>query len=320
MSDDYIQSLMPLILKAGFGLQAGRCMTVATYTLQVYEWLICFSDEYLYVHKARWSSVKIAYLFCRYYPLFVFPFHVWAFVGNHPLSVCEKVLHPALLLLTFFPMSAQAVFIIRTYAFSGRNKLILTFLVTCWIGLFVAIIYVHTTKFTLFDEWHIYFGEMGCFGVADTTGASEVSWAHSSLIGNAVFQLCTFALDTFMTVIVLIRCIRLRSMNGPLGKVFVSQGLLAYVTLSVVNLALAFVFFGTDRRWDNMATLNVVFSDVIACRLILMLRRRADPTPTMQDRQYSEIVRDAVGRMRGADHVFLSGGSSERNQKIENWD
>jgi len=320
MGIDFLQDMMPLILKAGFGIQSARYMLVAAYALGVWEWVLCFSDEYLYVLKARWSSVKVFYLFCRYFPLTVFPFQIWAFVGNHKLSVCKKVMRPAFVLLCIFPMSAQAVFVIRTYAFTGRNKFILAFLVACWIGLCVTIFWVMITRFTLFDEWHLFFGDSGCFGVADKSG--EVSWAHPSLIGNAVFHLCTFCLDTFMTVLVLIQCVRFRSLWGPLGKAFLSQGLAAYVILSVMNLVLAVAYLGPDRNLDSMANLHVIFSDIIACRLILLLRlRAAPPTQTMEDRKNSELVRNAIGRIEAAaESEVTDDDESDHNVRIENWD
>jgi hypothetical protein len=37
--------------------------------------------------------VKIAYLFCRYYPLAVSPFHIWGLIGDHDVRVCEVSYH-----------------------------------------------------------------------------------------------------------------------------------------------------------------------------------------------------------------------------------
>ena len=45
------------------------------------------------IYPAPWNAVKIAYLFCRYFPLVVSPFLFWGFVGNHTESVCRLYYH-----------------------------------------------------------------------------------------------------------------------------------------------------------------------------------------------------------------------------------
>ena len=44
----------------------------------------------LQVYPAPWNAVKVAYLFCRYYPLAIAPFHLWGLVGDHEQNVCES--------------------------------------------------------------------------------------------------------------------------------------------------------------------------------------------------------------------------------------
>ena len=47
----------------------------------------------LQVYPAPWNVVKFAYIFCRYYPMVIAPFHFWGFLGNHEQSVCESYYH-----------------------------------------------------------------------------------------------------------------------------------------------------------------------------------------------------------------------------------
>jgi hypothetical protein len=49
----------------------------------------------LQIYPASWNVVKGAYIFCRYYPLAIAPFHLWGFLGDHEQSVCETY-YPAL--------------------------------------------------------------------------------------------------------------------------------------------------------------------------------------------------------------------------------
>lgn len=56
------------------------------------------------IHKAphRWTAVKGAYLVCRYYPIIVFPFQLWAWLGDHTYGVCSNALTP--LYVTLLPL------------------------------------------------------------------------------------------------------------------------------------------------------------------------------------------------------------------------
>lgn len=68
-------------------------------------------DEYvvLQVHRAkRWSSIKAAYLLCRYYPLIVCPVIMWAYLGNYTATSCERVVRPVNALLTPFVSKISA--------------------------------------------------------------------------------------------------------------------------------------------------------------------------------------------------------------------
>jgi len=220
-----------------------------------------------------------------------------------------------ILLMSVCPMSAQAVFIMRTYAFAGRNKLILAFLVACWIALFVAILWIPLAKFSLIDEFHILFGDAPCFASKDSRNGDKNPWAHGSLNENAIFFfLCTFLFDSLMTVIVFIQCIRFRGMWGQVGKAFVAQGLIAYLMLSALVLTTTMAFFGSSRGLDSVVFVQTLVSDVIACRLILMLRQ-VDPT----HRARTETLRDAVDRLDATGNI-ISDYATTNPKPIELWD
>jgi len=304
-------------LHMGEAIQFARYVVLAAYTVHVYEWLICFVDEYLYIHKARWTSVKVAYLICRYFPLFVFPVHLWAWMGDHTVSVCAKVVKPLFPMLALFPSFAQAVFVIRTYAFTGRRKVILAFLAACWTALLITILWIYITKFTLIDDWLNLVGPSGCFA-ADESASTHVAFSHPTLQANAVYLICSFIFELLMTAMVFIHCIRYRSMRGRLGKSFVVHGLMAFVVLSALNLATAIAFLSPEPRDDTMNIMNVLGSDLIACRLILMLRRQVNPTATTEDRKRSRLVRDAFGRLEVMENVVIE--PSDQNKVIEHWD
>jgi hypothetical protein len=70
--------------------------------------------------------VKCAYLFCRYYPLAIAPFHFWGFMGDHEKRVCESY-YPALYYCTIpmvrtLPLPVKSFFTISWKILSAQCK------------------------------------------------------------------------------------------------------------------------------------------------------------------------------------------------------
>ncbi|KAH8984422.1 Rft-1-domain-containing protein [Lactarius akahatsu] len=66
---------------------------LAAYVVCFYDWVISLDQEVALIYPAPWNGVKAAYLFCRYYPMAIAPFHIWGLVGNHEQSTCESYYH-----------------------------------------------------------------------------------------------------------------------------------------------------------------------------------------------------------------------------------
>ena len=47
----------------------------------------------LQIYPTPWNAVKAAYIFCRYYPMVIAPFHLWGIVGDHEQRICESYYH-----------------------------------------------------------------------------------------------------------------------------------------------------------------------------------------------------------------------------------
>jgi len=276
------------VVRKLFVIEFSRYMTMAAYAVAIYEWVECSREEYIYVHKARQTSVKFAYLLCRYIPLLLWPVYLWALLGDHHVSVCAKWAQPLYIVLILPIALAQVVFIIRTYAFTGHNKLVLTVLVVLWSALLGASLWKQYDRWAVDPDWQQLIGDFPCFGKDRRVTSVTRDQIH------AVFKLATFLLDSVMMAIVFIHCFHYRSMWGPLGKVFVAQGLIAYVMLSALHLATAITLFKPNSRVQGVCFLGPNLSCVIACRLILMLKRRADPTATTQVRNQSLQIRKQI--------------------------
>lgn len=137
--------------------------------------------------------MKVAYLFCRYYPLAIAPFHTWGLIGDHDQHLCESYYHvlyvcamPAVrqLVLTvqsfltifdcryyhhnvsttkstcftsfFSHAMSPVILMLRTYAFSGRKKYVLALLSIAFFGLAGVIIWVTSKELYRLSRKHFF--------------------------------------------------------------------------------------------------------------------------------------------------------------------
>ncbi|KAL0953972.1 hypothetical protein HGRIS_005131 [Hohenbuehelia grisea] len=254
--------------------------------LQVYDWALQFGDEYRLVLKARWTSAKVGYLLCRYYPLLAWIVILWAWTGNHKKSLCESVLKPVHCLLIPMQLCSQGVMLMRAYAFTGRNKIVLVLLGLCYFAAIGLNIWGLGAKMSLPHGLFLALGRTGCF--PDHSGG-VLAARMAAVISVAVLM------DFISLTVVLLHCFKIRSMQGSLGLMFVRQGLISFVVVLLVNVTAAIVYFGRKSQYNGVGLpFMLVLSNLVACRLILGLSRRASPTDTKIIRQHSQIVRDAL--------------------------
>ncbi|KIJ64636.1 hypothetical protein HYDPIDRAFT_167906 [Hydnomerulius pinastri MD-312] len=121
--------------------------------------LLAEGGFFLSIHQEAWTKMKVAYIICRYYPLVVFPFNLWGFVGDHDLSTCYQVVHLLYLALIPLQVSPQqnahtegprvaVIMLLRAYAFTGRRKSLLVIFSATFLVLFAAEIRIIGVDFT----------------------------------------------------------------------------------------------------------------------------------------------------------------------------
>lgn len=291
VSLDELRWLMCLGITA---VQRSRYCITAAWALQVYEWLLTLGEEYRLIHCARWTSIKIAYLICRYYPLFAYPILMWFWLGDHDETFCRSLVHPVYALLVPFQMAAQAVMLMRAYAFTGRNKVVLVVLCVCYLALFAAEMWLFTVHFTLVGTLFLILGKSGCF--ANDSEAETGGMVHNiPSTWTGVVILSAFCLDFLAMALVFLHCIRIRSTQGPLGKTFLKQGLGAFAVMSGLNLMVASIYIGRNRLYDGFGLpMLLVVPDILACRLILLLRAKVLPTERKRLQEQSRVVRECL--------------------------
>lgn len=285
-------------------LNIGRYSLVATYVVCFYDWIISLDQEVTFIYPAPWNAVKAAYLFCRYYPLVVAPFQFWGLFADHEQPVCEAYYRVLFACTVPTILSAQFIMMLRTHAFSGRNKIVLAVLSITILGLFSVIlwvIYEHSTLSLLF----IVVKGTGCFPLSDqpnfvlVQGAGAVQAASSPFAYYyhlGIISILTALFDGLNMFIVIRHCIRERGTFGPIGKSFLRQGVLVYVIMTLLNMLTIGTIFSSQLLPDAklIPWFAYILPSVLACRLVLMLRRKASPTETDLRIEYSHMVNEAL--------------------------
>ncbi|KAH9172044.1 hypothetical protein EDB89DRAFT_1012893 [Lactarius sanguifluus] len=137
-----------LLLSGLNAVATWRYSMIAAYVVCFYDWVISLDQEVALIYPAPWNGVKAAYLFCRYYPMAIAPFHLWGVVGNHEKHVCESYYHVLYACAMPTLLSAQFILMLRTYAFSGRKTGVLAALSVTYLGLVGVIIWVLSKELT----------------------------------------------------------------------------------------------------------------------------------------------------------------------------
>jgi len=121
-------------------------------------------------------------------------------------------------------------------------------------------------------------------------------------------------------MIVFIHCVRGRIWT-PLGKAFVFQTLMAYVLLTGLNIFSFTQYLTPNRRWDAASCFYEQMNPVIACRLILSLKRHANPSATTEAREHSRAIRSAVARLETTEDSATADAVREHDyEPIERWE
>ncbi|KAG2022913.1 hypothetical protein CC2G_000629 [Coprinopsis cinerea AmutBmut pab1-1] len=246
--------------------------TFVVHAVVLWDWIISLPREYRFVWRTRWTPVKLAYLFCRYWVITVVPYLLYCFVVDHPRAKCEKIFKIPVALAMWNQVGSEFVLLIRTYAFFSRNVYVLWFLLSALSGVVAYQLYVDTTQMLLLPFFKPPFEKGPCFPM------SKPRSAH--LLGFFIAPLLFDTVVTFMTVW---KAFHIRRRNGGpssrLIQTFLREGVFYYILISIANLING-IFYLQPRQVISAINipLSVMLGPVLACRLILDLRERGSET------------------------------------------
>jgi len=291
----YMQHLSPtlqLIWAALRSLAIGRYSIAAAYTVLFYDWIILLDEEVAFIYPAPWNIGKMSYLFCRYYPLVVSPFLFWGFLADHEETVCKAYYRALYACAIPTTLSAQLILMLRSYAFSGRQRPVLVVLSIPFFILVGFVVWVVSTQLNLTALFMIR-ERSACFATSNQPISGAVRAVGAYQLGT--ISVLTAVFDCINVFIVIRHCVRERRNLGPLGQSFLKQGVLVYVIMTALNALTIGTYFTPHLLSQGQGSwFAYILPSALSCRLVLILRRQARPTETELHVQYSHMIDEAI--------------------------
>ncbi|EJD49442.1 hypothetical protein AURDEDRAFT_161548 [Auricularia subglabra TFB-10046 SS5] len=245
----------------------------AAYSLFIYDWLIWYvgklSEAWYPIHFSRTpqnllgaqltspgtSPAKLAYLFCRYWPMFSHPITIWIQVVIADRALCQKVYQIPLFLTIVNFAGAASVLAVRLYAFTGARVSTMAILGSCCAAAAAFQAWVVATQIALVPE------VPACFPVDRNSGDKARSQYFLSAL---LFDVVATALFIFHVVRIKFRL----SQSSPTVRLLVREGAMYFAAIAAVNIVSAVMTFQKREELSGtVAPFSMLLPNVFACRL-----------------------------------------------------
>ncbi|KAG2082579.1 hypothetical protein BD769DRAFT_1783567 [Suillus cothurnatus] len=212
---------------------AYRCAAMATFW--TYDYACSFEEEWKFLHQSRWNKVKCLYIIARYVPFCLITTDLYLnFAPNENPDKCRKLINVYSCFSLMSIISAECIFVLRTYALWNNNRFVLAAMVSASVATIITSISIEfTTISTSYVLISAIPGITGCY-----RSSSGVQFFMPFLL--------LFIFELGLVSLTLIRAIQSwRSDNGPLYSVLVKHNIFYYacgLLLSAVNILMPVLF------------------------------------------------------------------------------
>lgn len=251
-------------LYALFISQVTKNQQFAIYTAFVWDWLLCLKHEVELVSIPGPSPAKLAYLWCRYFPLLTFPLSMWIETSITDHDLCQKLFRVPVSLAIVNFSGAAAVLTVRLYAFTGQRIIVPLALLLCFLVVAAYQIWVVATQLA---------------PAPHSSGCSPAERYPQNHFGSGYF-LSPFLFDLIATTVFLVFAARIKlpyaNINGAV-KVFIREGIVYFIAISAVNLGNTIMVLQPNVILSGLlATMSLLMPNLLACRLVINLRSMSE--------------------------------------------
>ncbi|KZV83461.1 hypothetical protein EXIGLDRAFT_842940 [Exidia glandulosa HHB12029] len=278
------ESFPGILIDAAHFAQVTRYTHVASYLVVLYDWFLCLDEETKLVFTEGVSRAKVAYAFCRYWPILTYPVILWVQGIDHDRSVCEKIFRIPMLIAIpnvsswHFPStfrgseadvnrattkfaSAASILILRIYAFTGANRFVALFLMATFLGVIGYQAWVGAVEAVLIPMGN------GCYPV---NGSNE-KWLSGYFIAALLW-------DCIATLVFLVYALKMKMKwadTSKMTRIFIREGAGYFLAISIINIINgAFNLGPTVLMSGTMVPMGMLLPNILACRLVINLRRK----------------------------------------------
>ncbi|KAG1718819.1 hypothetical protein EDB19DRAFT_1919958 [Suillus lakei] len=229
---------------------------------QIYDYASSLHEEWTFLLRSRWSTVKGLYVVTRYLPFILFAGHLYMnFISNENSNKCQLLNNICSCFSLTSVSCSECFFVLRTYTLWNNNKIVLATMVTTFLAVVISSIsFAFATTATAPWKTSVIPGITGCYQ------------------GSAVVQLfipflLLLGLEFGLMCLTLIRAIQSwRSTNSHLYTVLVKHNIFYYacgVFFSVVNVLTLLLFhYGYQAMFQDF---QFIVLAILATRMHLHL-------------------------------------------------
>ncbi|KAH7103585.1 hypothetical protein BKA62DRAFT_828309 [Auriculariales sp. MPI-PUGE-AT-0066] len=274
------------ILDGAKGTNINRCMDLAAYSVLVYDWLLCLPEEVPLI-RARISVTKVAYLLCRFWPLIMHPITTWVYSFTHTVDFCDRMFRVPPIIFTVNFALASVVLSIRLYAFTRCNRKVAVTTAATLSGVCIYKLYIIAEKLT-----HAPMGK--CYPIEKNPASSRYRAGY--IVAPVLFD-CSIVIMFFIYAL---RTLDYSFSNGRLTRRLLREGFLAFLAITTINLANCAM--GYQKRYITYSNVlvpwGVLLPNVVACRLMLSMRRAVENAVNETTAQWSGYDADQSNSTR----------------------
>ncbi|KAJ7132938.1 hypothetical protein C8R46DRAFT_1362386 [Mycena filopes] len=244
---------------ASLRLQAVKYVNAAATVILVFDWALTLQLEVSLIWPSKWSAAKILYLSSRYTPFFDVPLELYYLSGRLSFKRCAQV-NTAIVCGTIFGLAtSEAIFVLRTYALSGRRRKVLIifgtmYLVSITTVVVVLGIFLRAQEYSAFP-----LGLPGC----NITGGPLI-------LAGLAFILLLLNETVLMSYTIWIGLKLYRRSHSPLVETLYRDGITYFMLIflsSVANVAL--LVAAPDELSQLLNTFIRVLHSVLSARVLL---------------------------------------------------
>ncbi|KAG1739475.1 uncharacterized protein EDB91DRAFT_387173 [Suillus paluster] len=234
------------------GLQAFTYTYTSMATFWTYDYACSLDEEWMFLHRSRWTKVKGLYIFTRYVPFIFLALNLCrSFIPNENPGTCQMldIIGSGFSLISV-PCSGS-FFVLRTLALWNGNRIVLVAMLFTALAFFAASIGTSFKTLTSSNgsRFHLpppLFTYILSTSTVVTSVIPGITGCYHTSDSLFIPYLLLFVFQLGLVCLTLIRAIRIwRTVNSPLYGVLVKHNIFYYASgllLSAVNVLTSLLF------------------------------------------------------------------------------